>query len=189
MHGNDHGIIAHWSMHNRQNAGTIFCDCLIGSRAVGVVWIRLDPIRRGDRCFDLFDSNVAYTDRFLRVLGEADHPALPVGLGDLRIDELAEQRFEAFERAFLVRPHQPRVPRHIGSEDRREPTGSGSCLFTDRLPQAGQYELAVLRVTKAREVHNDVGCDLLQALDDRSGFGKPTHVSVASGEKAVGLRK
>jgi hypothetical protein len=28
-------------------------------------------------------------------------------LGDLRIEELAAQRFEAFERAFLVRPHQP----------------------------------------------------------------------------------
>jgi hypothetical protein len=28
-------------------------------------------------------------------------------LGDFRIDELAAQRFQAFERAFLVRPHQP----------------------------------------------------------------------------------
>jgi hypothetical protein len=28
-------------------------------------------------------------------------------LGDLRINELAAQRLEAFERAFLVRSHQP----------------------------------------------------------------------------------
>ncbi len=33
------------------------------------------------------------------------------------------QRFEAFERALLVRSHQPRIPRHIGREDRSEPTG------------------------------------------------------------------
>jgi hypothetical protein len=34
-----------------------------------------------------------------------------------RIEELAAQRLEAFERALLVRPHQPRIPRHIGGED------------------------------------------------------------------------
>ena len=39
-------------------------------------------------------------------------------LGDRRIEELAAQRLEAFERAFLVRPHQPRVACHIGGEDR-----------------------------------------------------------------------
>ena len=38
-------------------------------------------------------------------------------LGDLRIEELEAQRFEAFERAFFVRPHQPRIPRDIGGED------------------------------------------------------------------------
>src|SRR5437870_4919477 len=32
----------------------------------------------------------------------------PVMLGDFRVDELATQRLEAFERAFLIRPHQPR---------------------------------------------------------------------------------
>jgi hypothetical protein len=26
-------------------------------------------------------------------------------------------------RALLIRPHQPRIPRHIGGKDRREPTG------------------------------------------------------------------
>ena len=46
-------------------------------------------------------------------------------LGDLRIEELAAQRLEAFERAFLIRPHQPRIPRHIGGEDRGETAGGG----------------------------------------------------------------
>src|SRR4029077_13820907 len=46
-----------------------------------------------------------------------------VVLGDLRIEELAAQRFEAFERALLVRPHQPRIRRHIGGEDRSETAG------------------------------------------------------------------
>jgi hypothetical protein len=44
-------------------------------------------------------------------------------LGNLRIDEVAAQRFEAFERALLVRPDQPRIPRHIGGEDRGETAG------------------------------------------------------------------
>ena len=44
-------------------------------------------------------------------------------LGDFRIDELMTQRFEAFQRAFLVRPHQPRITRHIGGQDRREAAG------------------------------------------------------------------
>jgi hypothetical protein len=37
----------------------------------------------------------------------------------------AAQRLEAFERAFLVNPHQPRIPRHIGGEDRCETTAGG----------------------------------------------------------------
>ena len=43
--------------------------------------------------------------------------------GDFRIEELAAQRLEAFERAFLVRPHQPRIPRHIGGQDRSKTAG------------------------------------------------------------------
>jgi hypothetical protein len=50
------------------------------------------------------------------VTGGLDDAAMV--LGDLRIEKLAAQRFEAFERAFLVHPHQPRIPRHIGGEDR-----------------------------------------------------------------------
>jgi hypothetical protein len=57
------------------------------------------------------------------VAGGLDDTA--VVLGDFRIDKLAAQCFEAFERAFLIRPHQPRVPRHIGGEDRGKTAGSG----------------------------------------------------------------
>src|SRR6516162_1838145 len=39
-------------------------------------------------------------------------------LADLRVDELAAMRLEAFVRPLLVCPHQTRVARHIGGEDR-----------------------------------------------------------------------
>jgi hypothetical protein len=51
-------------------------------------------------------------------------------LGDLRINEFMAQRFEAFERAFLIRPHQPRIPRHIGGEYRSKAAGGGH-LYPD----------------------------------------------------------
>src|SRR5580692_7811818 len=41
-------------------------------------------------------------------------------LADLRVNELAAMRHEAFVRSFLVHAHQARVPRHIGGEDRCE---------------------------------------------------------------------
>jgi hypothetical protein len=46
-----------------------------------------------------------------------------VVLDDLRVDEVAAQRLEAFEGAFLVRPHQPRIPRDIGRKYRGEAAG------------------------------------------------------------------
>jgi hypothetical protein len=55
------------------------------------------------------------------VAGGLDDAAMM--LDDLRIEEFAAQSFEAFERAFLIRPHQPRIPRHIGGEDRGQPAG------------------------------------------------------------------
>jgi hypothetical protein len=55
------------------------------------------------------------------VAGGLDDAA--VVLGDFRIEELAAQRFEAFERAFFVRSHQPRITRYIGDEDRGETAG------------------------------------------------------------------
>ena len=57
------------------------------------------------------------------VAGGLDDAA--VVLGDLRVEKLMAQRLEAFLRALLVRPHQPRIPRHIGGEDRGEAAGRG----------------------------------------------------------------
>src|SRR6516165_3277732 len=54
------------------------------------------------------------------VAGGLDDPATV--LGDLRIEELAAQGFEAFERAFLVRPHQPSIADDISGQDRRQPS-------------------------------------------------------------------
>src|SRR5262249_46456159 len=44
-------------------------------------------------------------------------------LGDLRIEELAAQRPEAFEGAAFIGADQPRIARDIGRKDRRKPTG------------------------------------------------------------------
>jgi hypothetical protein len=44
-------------------------------------------------------------------------------LADLRVDELAAMRLEALVGAFLVSPHQPRIARYIGGEDRGETVG------------------------------------------------------------------
>ena len=49
-------------------------------------------------------------------------------LGNFRIYELATQRLEAFKRAFFVRPHQPRIARHIGSENRGETANLAHCV-------------------------------------------------------------
>jgi hypothetical protein len=46
-------------------------------------------------------------------------------LADLRVEELAAMRLEALVRALLVRAHQPRIARHIGSEDRGKTAGRG----------------------------------------------------------------
>jgi hypothetical protein len=50
--------------------------------------------------------------------------AAPV-LRDLWIDQLTEMRLQALVRAFLIRPHQARIARHIGGEDRGETAGRG----------------------------------------------------------------
>jgi len=49
------------------------------------------------------------------VAGGLDDAA--VVLGDLRIEELLPQRFEALVRALLVGAHQPRIAGHIGGEN------------------------------------------------------------------------
>jgi len=50
-------------------------------------------------------------------------------LGDLRIAQFTPDRFQRGEGPFLVRPHQPRIARDIGREDRGESTfdASGPC--------------------------------------------------------------
>ena len=57
------------------------------------------------------------------VAGVFDDPA--VMLLDLRLDQLAAMRLEAFVRALLVRPHQARIADHIGGEDRGKTAGRG----------------------------------------------------------------
>ena len=77
------------------------------------------------------------------VAGGLDDAA--VVLGDLRIEELAAQRLEAFERPFLVRPHQPRIPRHIGGQDRGETAALWSSFWQPGAPQANCHRLLVER--------------------------------------------
>ena len=48
----------------------------------------------------------------------------PVPL-DLRRDQLGEVHLQPFVRPLLVRPHKPRIARHVGGEDRGE-TADGS---------------------------------------------------------------
>jgi hypothetical protein len=54
------------------------------------------------------------------VAGGVDDAALV--LGDRRVDQPGAHRFEAPHRALLIGADQPRITRHIGGEDRREPT-------------------------------------------------------------------
>ena len=42
-------------------------------------------------------------------------------LFDLRIDQFAQMRLEAFVRPLLIRPHQTRIARHISGENGGQP--------------------------------------------------------------------
>ena len=68
-------------------------------------------------------------------------------LGDLRIEKLMAQRFEAFERAFFIRLHQPRIPRHIGGQDRSETAGlaHAASLAAKRRPKRKSSRCSELR--------------------------------------------
>ncbi len=57
----------------------------------------------------------------------------PVMLGDPRVDQLGPQRLEPHQRPFLVRPHQPRIARHIRGEDRGE-LALGRCCRDHGVP-------------------------------------------------------
>jgi len=52
----------------------------------------------------------------------------PLVLRDLRIDQFAEAGLEPLVRPLLIGPHQARVPRHVGSEDRGEAAGLAHVL-------------------------------------------------------------
>ena len=54
-------------------------------------------------------------------------------LPDLWVAQLATDRLQFGERAFLIRAHQPRVARHIGGEDRSKTAGR-----RDRRPIVGR---------------------------------------------------
>ena len=57
------------------------------------------------------------------VAGGLDDP--PVMLADLRIDQFAQMRLDAFMRAFLIGTHQTRIAHHIRGEDRGETAAGG----------------------------------------------------------------
>ena len=61
----------------------------------------------------------------------------PVVLCDLRIDELAAQRLEAFERAFLVRPQQPQGHRQLVT------SGQLNCVTDNELKIYCQHTLQI----------------------------------------------
>src|SRR5689334_12195472 len=89
--------------------------------------MRLSPampaLRSGIACCTSTAHHDACEFHQQAVAGGLDDAA--VVLGDLRIEKLAAQRLKAFERAFLIRAHQPRITRHIGGEDRGETAGGG----------------------------------------------------------------
>ena len=95
------------------------------------------------------------------------------------------KRFEAFERAFLIRPHQPRTPRHISGDDRGETAGLADVASPGRLAQARQVQLAVLQVPVSRAGLQYTEVKRAHALDDLSRFVKPSHMRIAGSEKAV----
>jgi hypothetical protein len=67
---------------------------------------------------------------------------------------IAAQRFGAFERAFLVRPHQPRIPRHIRGEDGGETAGLAHFV---QLLRAYYSVIPAFRSPSA--IQSSVGCE------------------------------
>ena len=118
------------------------------------------------------------------VAGGLDDAAMV--LGDFRIEELATQRLQAFERAFLVHPHQPRIAGDIGGEDGSETT------------DGGHLGLALVDASRLTETPGVVPfcyrsrqrlCSTPQNRDAKLGGGLP-QIPVERGEReAVTLRK
>jgi len=94
----------------------------------------------------------------------------PAVLGDLRIHKLAAMRLQAIERSFLVRPHQPRVPRHIGGEDRGE-------TALDGLLQMAPPVMHIIAERKTLIMQNEEWCAAAVAVippESRHGAGRRT---------------
>src|SRR5262249_11477324 len=84
-------------------------------------------VARGHAALDLGGTSDAIDHA--RELGEKAVPGVlycPAAVhGDLRIDQFPEVRGEPFVRPLLTHPHQARIPRHIGGEDRGEAADRG----------------------------------------------------------------
>ena len=106
-------------------------------------------------------------------------------LGDLRIEELAAQRFGGV-RACLPRPPPSagNTPPHRRRGSRRA-GGSGSFRLADRQPQARQQQLAVLGVGVKQIPWYDQRGNGAQPSDNRARFVEPPHMGIARGENAV----
>jgi hypothetical protein len=129
--GNEHPAGIRERLHPRRDIDAVTIEVVALDDHVAEIDAdaQFDAAVRGDTGIPL-GHRLLHLDRAAHRIDDAGkfhHQAVARGfdnaavvLGDLWIDRLAAQRFEAFERAFLVRPHQLRIPRHIGGEDRRE---------------------------------------------------------------------
>jgi len=77
---------------------------------------------------------------------------------DLGVGQLASQRLQCSERAFLVHPHQTRIPRHIGGENCSKATDSWHVSPGGRfgLTNSSAKPAAALA---ARSAHVNIGFD------------------------------
>src|SRR5207244_11431569 len=88
-------------------------------------------------------------------------------------ETLAAQRFEPFERASLDRSHQPRIPRHIGGEDRSETASGGHYQPSPRfcLPRLTQNPPLSLTSSSRPAGHSAVSADHARGLFLRACLG------------------
>ena len=55
-------------------------------------------------------------------------------LGDLRVDQLSEMRFEPLMRPFLIDAHKPGIPGYIGGEDGGETADRRHSALSGNVP-------------------------------------------------------
>jgi hypothetical protein len=133
MRGDNDDVGAIRPRHNPQDPAAELGDCLVAAEAIQVARVNLDEIRRANRVLDPDGGDVSLCDRFLCVLGKADHASTTTRNSTTtpwRAGDLGVQRF--FECTLLVRPHQPRIPRHIDGRDR----GGAAALAHEASPAA-----------------------------------------------------